>query len=57
MYALEKREHGGIWRCCAVCGSREPVAKVLNGLKDDQKWRMVYVPVEIFADVEQADAA
>ena len=57
MYALEKWEHGGIWRRCAVCCSREPVEKVLDGLKDHRKWRLVYVPVEIFADVEQADAA
>ena len=58
MYALEKQERcSDVWRRCAVCCSREPVAKVLDGLKDHQKWRLVYVPVEIFADVEQADAA
>ena len=43
MYALEKQERcSDVWRRCAVCCSREPVEKILAGLKDGQNgdWYM-----------------
>ena len=57
MYALEKREHGGIWRRCAVCGSRDPVAKVAAGLNNAEMWRVVYIPGGVSLIVEYPNAA
>lgn len=58
MYALEKRiSSSDVWRRCAVCGSQEPIKKVLAGLGDKQNWRMIYVPAEMIVGVEQSDAA